>query len=73
MISGCDDIQRALIGGGYESPAGLSFAEKFLFCDFIGLGVMCDEYDLHVAVFGADKPAEKEEKASRKILLHRVH
>src|SRR5215469_10125772 len=73
MIALGDDIQRLLITRRDEGTARLALVEKVLFGHLVGLGMVCDEDDFHVAVARRNELIEQEEETPRQILLHRIH
>src|SRR5260370_1834009 len=73
MVPLGDYLKRLLVARRNKSATRFAFVEKLFLGNFTGFGMMRDEYDFNVAVFGRNKLVEKKKEAPRKILLHRVH
>src|SRR5204863_1809969 len=63
MIALLDDLERLAVARRDEGAAGLAFVEELVLRHLRGFGMMRDEDDLHVLIFGADEAIEKEKKA----------
>src|SRR5665213_882042 len=73
MIALRDDVEGFLVARRNERAARLTLVKELVLGDLVGLRVMRDKDDFHVAITGRDELVKQEEEAAREVLLHRVH
>src|SRR3990172_5390409 len=68
-----NNLQGLVVTRRNEGPTGFPLMKKFLFRDLARLGVVSDEYDLDVLIFGAKELVEEKKETPRQVLFHGVH
>src|SRR5436853_1975106 len=68
-----DDINSELVGGRNNGASGFTLGEELFLGDLARLGVMAYEDDLHLVVFGLQKPHHPKVKRTGYILLELTH
>src|SRR5690349_4865310 len=73
IVALANDLERQLIGGGYLRATTLAMSEELLLSHLLSFGMVADEDDMHVVVFGPQEAHHPEVEAARDILLELAH